>query len=706
MEDKTSSRQAKLQKLTKLRKNIPHTSKSALEKILKHIKDEGLPELDNSKQMREGCQMVLNNMQGYGPLLLEHQLVTSTGGLSKVILVNLLSWLHGAYKAGGGFHALLKSTMACNPGPLSLLVYADEVCPGNVLSHQPARKLWCIYVSIKQFHTALQKEAAWITVGLVRSDVVASLDGHLSAVLAALLGSIFNSEFGNVTHLGLLLQEPPGRGSLGNRLFLDLGFFIMDGQAAKFAWSTKGDFGSRFCQQCANVFQITADPDLEDEAAPLSEIAKHQKFADLHLVSDAQIFRSWDRMKGRSTHATKQDFQLWEQACGISFSSHAILANEDLRHILKPTQQNCWDRMHCLLSNGVVNLALYNFLEKLDQWQLLSGYVQQFQLPKSLASIKMAQLFESKRLAKNKKHKKIIATASELLTLSSLVAHYIRVVCIPANACLEEAHAFLSLVLLMDLLQATWLGGVTPGQLLEAAENSLSACVSLEWKLIKKHHWMLHFHQMLANHKCIPNTFCMERKNKLPSRVATLIQNLKVFENSVYSEVITLELERVSHPDVFASHPGLLQPRPVVKKLMPLALQILTTVGDCLSSNHARCKYGTCSKGDVVYLSGQSNIPFEAAEVLGFLENGDAVALVNILQLHKMCETFAEWIDQDMVQAVPLQEVLTAVTFAKGKQKITTLTPWHFRQKAKALWKAANWICRLAFLGFSFLNTH
>ena len=244
-------------------KHIPHTSKSALEKILKHIKDEGLPELDNSKQMREGCQTVLNNMQRYGPLLLEHQLVNSTGGLSKVILVNLLSWLHGAYKAGKGFHALLKSTMACNPGPLSLLVYADEVCPGNVLSHPPARKLWCIYVSIKQFHTALQKEAAWITVGLVRSDVVASLDGHLSAVLAALLGSIFNSDFGNVTHLGLLLQEPPGQASLGNRLFLDLSFFIMDGQAAKFAWATKGDSGSRFCQQCANVFQITADPDLE-----------------------------------------------------------------------------------------------------------------------------------------------------------------------------------------------------------------------------------------------------------------------------------------------------------------------------------------------------------------------------------------------------------------------------------------------------------
>ena len=53
-----------------------------------------------------------------------------------------------------------------------------------------------------------------------------------------------------------------------------------------------------------------------------------------------------------------------------------------------------------------MNMALYNVLEKLDQWELLSSYVQHFQLPKSLSNIKLVPLFDSKRLAKNKKHKK------------------------------------------------------------------------------------------------------------------------------------------------------------------------------------------------------------------------------------------------------------------------------------------------------------
>ena len=677
----TSSRESKLARLTKLRKNIPLTSKSALEAILQNIKKEGLPELTTSKNMRQGCKAVLEQMNGYGPLLLEHNLHAWDGSICQVKLVNLLSYIHGAYKAGGGFHAWLKKTMARHNGPLSLLVYADEITPGNVLANVPARKIWCIYISIKEFGLHLQKEAGWMSAGLIRSDIVASLDGHLSQVLSALLDSIFYSSYGNVQELGLQLQEPAGHAPIGKRLLLQLGFFIMDGQAAKFSWSTKGDSGSRFCQQCANIFQLAGDNDNDAEDGFMSEIAKHSTFENLHLVSDQEIFQSWDRMKARHGNVSKKEFQLWEQACGISFSPFALLANPSLRPILKPTQQNCWDWMNCLLSNGVMNMALYNVLEKLDQWELLSSYVQHFQLPKSLSNIKLVPLFDSKRLAKNKKHKKIIATASELLTLCSIVAHYMRVVCLPANACKGEVHAFLSILCLIDLLQATWHGTVVPSQLLEAAESSLKQCVALDWKLIKKHHWMLHFHQMLSKHQCIPNTFCMERKNKMPGRIATLIQNLSNFEYSVYSEVLTLEMERLSDPEVFAMEPALLQAKSLPRRLVPLASEIWYSWNDVSSSNHARIKHGMCSHGDMVYLTSHCGNNFDCGQVQCFLSNtvGDDVAVLNMLHLKKMSETFAEWEDKGNLEVVPLQELLIAVTFAKSQQKITTLTPWSFR---------------------------
>ena len=256
-----------------------------------------------------------------------------------------------------------------------------------------------------------------------------------------------------------------------------------------------------------------------------------------------------------------------------------------------------------------------------------------------------------------------------------------RVVCLPANACKGEVHAFLSILCLIDLLQATWHGTVVPSQLLEAAESSLKQCVALDWKLIKKHHWMLHFHQMLSKHQCIPNTFCMERKNKMPGRIATLIQNLSNFEYSVYSEVLTLEMERLSDPEVFAMEPALLQAKSLPRRLVPLASEIWYSWNDVSSSNHARIKHGMCSHGDMVYLASQCGNNFDCGQAQCFLSNtvGDDVAVLNMLRLKKMSETFAEWEDKGNLEVVPLQELLIAVTFAKSQQKITTLTPWSFR---------------------------
>eukprot|EP00438_Fugacium_kawagutii_P018209 Skav230731 [mRNA] locus=scaffold401:510054:512096:- [translate_table: standard] len=673
-------RPKKLAKLTKLRKSIPLTTKSALHQILQHIKDEGLPEMMQPKQMTEGCQAVLDQCNGYGPFLLDHFLHCTNGEKKKITLVNFLSFVHGAYKAGGGFHSLLKATLMASTGPLSLILYADEITPGNVLAHQLTRKIWCLYLSCKEFGIALQNQDAWITVGMIRSSLVSLLDGHLSQICSALLSSIFRSPYANVVDLGLQLQEPAGSEPVGKRLQLRLGFLLMDGQAAKFAWSTKGDAGSRFCQQCANVFQVQCADDNDLLQEQISEISKFIRFRQLHLVTDQEIFQSWDRMADRHGRCTKGDLQMWEQATGITFSPHAMLARTELRPLLQPTSQNCWDWMHALVSNGIVNIAMFQLIDRLDQWQFFAGYFAQFVLPKDLNTIQLPALFQTKRVAKHKQHKKINSSASELLTLTTIMAHYLRVVCVPANACLEEAHLVLALALFIDLLQATWFGTVTPQQLQDCAEDILRRWKGLNWKWLKKHHWILHFHQMLAHHGCVPACFCMERKNKTPGRIATNIQNLRTFEKSLYLEISTMELQRLALPDSFAAGPAILRAKTCPKKLQSFAASVWNNTGSVVASNHARIQHGTCSKRDVVYLQSQTGRAFDAAQVLAFLGDDEhEFAILNMLRLTKQCETFAEWQESDVCEAVPLTQLWTTVVFAKSGDKFTTLTPWRWR---------------------------
>ena len=443
------------------------------------------------------------------------------------------------------------------------------------------------------------------------------------------------------------------------------------------------------CGKCC-WFASPKNDDDEGEDGHLSEVSKFCKFTDLKLVSDSDIFKSWDRLMARHGSIPTQEFKMWEQAAGIAFSPFAVLANQGLRKVLKPTQQNCWDWMHCFLSSGVMSIACYNLLHAIKQWDLLKGYVQQFQLPNHLKTIKLAPLFDDKRVAKHRKHHKMNATASELLTLCTILAHYVLGVCIPANACLEEAQVFLAANEMLDLLQNSWHGIVSPQQLLVAAENCLQRWKGLGWPMIKKHHWMLHFAQMLKNHACIPNCFCMERKNKVPARIASNMQNLKTFEHSLYSEVLTLEMERISDPDVFASCPALLNSTPLSKKLQPLAAEVFGQLQGAQASNHARIKYGSCSRGDVVYFSSQSANRFDAGQVFAFLCNHENhVCILNSFTLKKQCETFAEWEEGECLEAVPLAHLWVAVTFAKGRNKVTTLTPWAFRWKSCSTFTAS-----------------
>ena len=72
---------------------------------------------------------------------------------------------------------------------------------------------------------------------------------------------------------------------------------------------------------------------------------------------------------------------------------------------------------------------------------------------------------------------------------------------------------------------------------------------------------------------------------------------------------------------------------------------------------------------------------FDCGQILCFLSSnyGDDVAVMKVLHLKRLAVTFAEWEDRSSHVVIPLEELLVAVTFAKDKQKITTLTPWSFR---------------------------
>lgn len=100
---------------------MPHVTKAALSAILDNAKQHGVPELTTAKHMREGNRLVVNQASAYGPLC-EHKEFHCLGGSKATIgILNLFSFLHFAFKAGGSLYETMKDWV----GPLGVILYTD-----------------------------------------------------------------------------------------------------------------------------------------------------------------------------------------------------------------------------------------------------------------------------------------------------------------------------------------------------------------------------------------------------------------------------------------------------------------------------------------------------------------------------------------------------------------------------------------------------
>ena len=75
------------------------------------------------------------------------------------------------------------------PGvPTKLVIYIDEICPGNPLRPDKARTLQAIYWCFADWpQWVLQRTAAWPTFGVLRSSLAQKLPGGVAQLMKMVL---------------------------------------------------------------------------------------------------------------------------------------------------------------------------------------------------------------------------------------------------------------------------------------------------------------------------------------------------------------------------------------------------------------------------------------------------------------------------------------------------------------------------------------
>lgn len=392
---------------------MPYVSRSAFTAILSEIEKKGLPEITSKRGLQEIDEHNLNALDSYGPLFTTASAVETAGGEQPVLLVNFLSYLQGCFQTNGSFTELLLEAHARRPSspedPWRLIVYSDEVVPGNVIAHRQERKTWAVYVAFQELgQLVLQSESAWLVQCLMRTSMVNKLDAGISQLIALVLKNIFCGDY-DVQRAGIVLQC----GGKRLRLFFRLGMLLQDGAAHKMVLGLKGDGASKYCLLCKNEFRIAsaADDGEDSEEDVCFTVLKHNHMA---LCTDAEILGSVERLSARKATCSAADFKLWERATGFNHQPSGLLLDAKLKAagVVAPASQFCHDWMHGIASNGTLVVAIYLLCASLQQngmdaWKLLHSFLAMWVLPASTNMSHLAELFSASKVDNYIKKKEV-----------------------------------------------------------------------------------------------------------------------------------------------------------------------------------------------------------------------------------------------------------------------------------------------------------
>ena len=319
-----------------------HCSASALHAIVSESQH-GMPNINSRSAIKRARDERINEDTPYGPLLQKLELRGVRSIIVPLMFVCPFALIYNAFYDCELFRDLVMACLVACPSsfetPWSLVLYSDEVVPGNQLSHNNHRKHWVIYYSFLEFGAnVLSNELAWLTLTCKRSSLLAGAIGGISQAFKALIKHMFCGT-NTFDKSGLVLRHPNGQ---TYRIFAKLKMILQDGDAHKRVWLTKGDAGTKFCVLCRNVIAdksgILSEDNYEDGVTTRTEILAVSKVraCELDFAEDEDVRGSVRRLAAFKLTDRIGDFKIREQSFGLNHCEANMLLDPELDDIVFP----------------------------------------------------------------------------------------------------------------------------------------------------------------------------------------------------------------------------------------------------------------------------------------------------------------------------------------------------------------------------------
>ena len=652
---------------------LPFISSRALSILLQLAKDEDLPQSTSRRSLRRARDKDVQVKTPYGEL---HQHIRIEAGAGKEVEVEVqhpyaMLWHTCRHSQGLAslLHPILSSPENGPAKPLSLILYMDEVMPGNPLAVTAERKLWAVYWSILELGSAALSqedndgcmccfcrvqctlsvyllrvallcsmnlssillcssymhtpahEDAWFELFLLRTSTVKEIAGGLGKVFTDIIKLFFCSGH-NPSTAGVSLQLHTG---LQTIMWLKLGQVIADEAALHMLWGAKGASGLKPCMLCLNVFnrlyRAEARAIMDTDGLTMDHDDWDASKMILHTPGSlASIVRRI------SAPMPKTHLAALETDLGWNLAPESILWHNSLLKHCHPCSSVLFDWMHVFLVGGVFNtIALAVLMVLVNDgitWEHIDAYVSAWTLPSAVQS-KIDDVFKPRRLSKHKDAGELKCTASECLSLTQVLAHFMQEIVSGSRSTEVKRHAlcYLLMVRLIELLQRSSRAVVAGIEYTRVCQTFLKLCKELFGSevMTPKFHSALHFGRFLDTWRHLPNCFVLERKHRFPKRWANQTTNTKhAYEGQVLRMVTAHHCEALIHdPSVFSKEARLLQPREPTAKLAKAMGAAIGNLGEIIVAHTARInEFEGIQKGDMTLIGTDGSELFGTVEHL------------------------------------------------------------------------------------------
>ena len=542
----------------------------------------------------------------YGPVVQSMHLPMDGGAQAhEWEYVNPFAYMHHLTFMSQAFSSMMNTCLVEHGCCLTLILYIDEINPGDPLRPDATRTMQAIYWAFKEWpQYVLQRSECWPMFGLLRTCIANEVLGGVSGLMKAILLTFFSP-----TGVNLLDGFTVMNNGVPQMMRGKFGGFVSDEKALKEIYSVKGAGGTKPCIKCLNVYQFLTAHIMErltrSTGRPHVGIDCND-YSQFEYATDDIFWELMDRVTAAKDGPVGQ-FKALMQHTGIKYNPHGVFADPHLRaSVLKPIENYIRDPLHTLVSGGVTGTHIAFLIQSITavgvSLERFAEFGLRFKFPAALPKVSPSWFTPNMFKADKVKH-----FANVQLSLVTILFAFMVDVFQAEGVIDEHVRCF---ILMYEIIEITRLGCYDAVPFADYMKRAILEHHALFKKLYgetfdnavkPKFHHLLHIPEDMLFHLILLSCWVTERKHKDVKSAAKHVFNR--VEHTATVDLVNRQTHRFVTADNLFSAQYLVSPQPA-RHPQPGFVSVAAVL---------RC--GQVRKGDLVYMRDN-----RVGQVLSFAE--------------------------------------------------------------------------------------